>query len=85
MAAAVFILCALTSLMCATLLLRSYRRTGTQLLLWSGLCFLGLTLENSLLFVDLVLIPTVDLSVWRNTLALLSFSLLVYGLVGESR
>ena len=35
----VYVLCLLTSLACAVLLLRSYRQTRIRLLLWSGLCF----------------------------------------------
>jgi hypothetical protein len=37
MAAAVYVLCALTSLACAVLLLRSYARRRVRLLLWNGL------------------------------------------------
>lgn len=85
MPAAVFLLCAMTSLICGVLLLRSYRRTATMLLLWSGLCFVGLGLENALLFVDVIIAPQIDLSLPRHLLALVSFSLLVYGLAGEAR
>ena len=41
MAAAVYVLCALTSLACAVLLLRAYLRRKVRLLLWSGLGFVG--------------------------------------------
>ncbi len=56
------------SLFCAILLGRSYRRTHTRLLMWSTLCFVGLTINNVLLFVDLVLIPGVDLAIVRSVL-----------------
>ena len=46
MAAIVYILCALTSLTCAVLLLRAYRQNGVRLLFWSGLCFIGLALNG---------------------------------------
>ncbi len=85
MAEAVYLLCALTSAACAILLIRSYRRTRTRLLLWSSLCFLGLALNNVLLFVDLVLVPTIDLSVARGATALAAVMLLLIGLVWESR
>lgn len=85
MAEAVYLLCALTSLACAVLLYRGYRRSRTRLLFWSSLCFAGLVLNNILLVVDLVLVPQIDLRMVRASIALLAFSLLVYGLVEESR
>ena len=48
----VCVLCALTSLACAVLLLRGYFRTRARLLLWTGLCFAGLFINNMLLIVD---------------------------------
>lgn len=85
MAAVVYALCGLTALLCAVLLLRSWGRTKSPLLLWSGLCFVGLTLNNVLLFVDLVLVPELDLHVYRNAAGLVGFGMLVYGLVWETR
>ena len=59
---AIFGLCTLTALACAVLLLRAYARSRFRLLLWSGLCFAGLTLNNALLVLDRVVLPTqVDL------------------------
>lgn len=84
MAEAVYLLCAVTSSLCALLLLRAYARTGTRLLLWSGLCFLGLALNNSLLVLDLMIVPDTDLSTWRLVPAVLGVALLLYGLVWES-
>lgn len=84
MAEGVYILCALTSGLCAFLLLRSYRQTRTQLLLWSALCFVGLALNNTLLFTDLVLVRTLDLSLARHTTALASLVVLVYGLIMDT-
>ena len=80
----VFILCALTSLACAVLLLRGYFRTKVRLLLWSSLCFVGLALNNALLVVD-VNTPMTDLSNWRTLPALAGVMLLIYGLVWDSR
>ena len=54
---AVYMLCAATSLACAVLLLRGYRRSGARFLLWSSLCFVGLALNNVILFVDKVVLP----------------------------
>jgi hypothetical protein len=86
MAEAVYLLCAATSFACALLLLRAYFRQGTRLLLWSGLCFALLALNNMLLFVDLIIIPTaVDLSIWRSIIALGAIGVLLYVLIWESR
>ena len=63
---AVYSLCFLTSAACALLLGRSYFKTRARLLLWSALCFVGLSLNNVLLFFDFVIFPTqVDLRPWR--------------------
>jgi Family of unknown function (DUF5985) len=83
MAAAVFILSALISLACAALLLRSFARTRSGLLLWAGICFAGLTLNNLLLFVDEVAADDVDLSDWRTLPALAGMLALVFGLIWE--
>jgi hypothetical protein len=84
MAPFVYILGTLTSLLCAVLLLRGYARGRRRLLLWSGLCFSGLTVSNALLFVDLVLLPaTVDLHLLRLATAAVAMLLLVYGLIWE--
>jgi hypothetical protein len=85
MGAVVYSLCALTSIICAVLLIRGWRRTRTRLLLWSSLCFIFLALNNSLLVVDMVLLPGYDLALWRALPALVALSLLVYGLVSESQ
>ena len=85
MIAALYILCTATSLACAVLLLRGYFRTRARLLFWSGLCFVGLTANNLLLFVDLVMFPMgVDLSLWRTVAALVGVTVLVYGLIWEA-
>jgi hypothetical protein len=84
MAEIVYLLCALTSVFCALLLMRSYRRQGTRLLMWSMLCFAGLAVNNVLLFVDLVLVPDVDLSLARTATALVAMLLLVIGMIWEA-
>jgi Family of unknown function (DUF5985) len=84
MAAAIYLLCALTALLCAGLLLLAYARSRYRLLLWSGLCFVGLTLNNLLLVVDKLVIPTRDLSDWRSLVALLAMVVLLYGLIFDA-
>ena len=83
MAYAVYALCAMTSVFCAVLLARSYRANRTRLLMWSTLCFVGLAINNLLLFIDLVVVEDVDLSIVRTGTALASVLLLVIGLITE--
>jgi hypothetical protein len=79
----VYLLCTATSLVCTWLLYRGYARGGTRLLLWSALCFAGLFLNNAFLFVDNVVLPKIDLSIWRLLPALIGVALLCYGLIEE--
>lgn len=86
MAAAVYVLCALTSLACAVLLLRGYRHRGVRLLLWSGLAFIGFTVGNVMLVVDRIVVgPGLDLSLWRSLPVLAGLTVLIYGLVWDTR
>jgi hypothetical protein len=79
----VYLLCTATSLLCTVLLFRGYRRNGARLLMWSGICFACLCLNNVMLFLDLIVLPATDLSIWRLLPALLGIALLCYGLVEE--
>ena len=81
MAAVIYALCALAATLCAYLLLMSYRRGRYPLLLWSGLCFAGLALNNLLLVADKLIFPEIDMSIWRISVALLSMAVLLYGLI----
>jgi hypothetical protein len=81
MAAVIYTLCALTALLCAVLLLQAYARSHYAFLLWSGLCFVGLTVSNALLVLDRVFILDVDLSTWRLAVGLLAMLVLLYGLI----
>jgi hypothetical protein len=74
-------LCAVTALLCAGLLLSAYGRTRYRLLLWSGLCFVGLTATNMLLVLDKIVWPAVDLSSWRHSVTLMAMLVLLYGLI----
>ena len=84
MAAIVYLLCAATSLACALLLLRAYKHSRVRLLFWSGLCFVGLALNNALLFVDLKVFPQTDLFLLRSLPALVGLLLLIYGLIWDT-
>lgn len=85
MAEIVYILCAVTSLFCALLLFTTYRRTRTRLLLASTCCFAGLALANSMLVVDLLVVPEVDLFPLRTTISAIAMFVLVVGLLWEDR
>jgi hypothetical protein len=75
----------LTVGLCAFLLLRAYARVRQRLLLWSGLCFVGLAISNAVLFFDLSIAPAdVSLYTWRLAIAAFSMLLLLYGLIFES-
>jgi len=77
----VYLLCALTSLVCMALLMRHYLRTRLPLLFWSGLGFLLIALANILLFIDFVVVPDYDLALWRNGTTLAGVVVLLYGLI----
>jgi len=81
---AVYILGTLTSLGCAVLLLRGYFHVRKKLLLWSGICFAGLTISNFLVFVDLVVFPEIDLYRLRLATAAVAMLILLCGLIWES-
>ena len=83
MEGAIYLLCAGTALACALLLLRGYRRSRTRLLLWCGLCFLALFAENVALFIDLVVVPKVDLLLVHRSLGLAGVGVLLFGLVWD--
>jgi hypothetical protein len=85
MAELIYFACFSASLLCAALLVRSYRASRTPLLLWSSLCFVGLALNNALLFLDLVVMLELDLSVQRGVIGLASLMVLLYGLIWHTR
>jgi hypothetical protein len=78
------LLAVLASLACMVLLFRGYAASGLRLLLWSALCFVFLTLNNVLLFIDLVTPPTLDFRPYRLAAALAGALFLLYGFVWES-
>ena len=79
-----FFLCVLASAACMWLLLRGWRQTGSTLLLWSGLCFVGLTLNNLAVFFDLVVFVSTDLSPLRQVAALGAVLVLLWGFMWET-
>jgi hypothetical protein len=83
MAAIIYLLCTLTCLACFGFLWRAWRASRSRLLFWSALCFAGLSINNFLLVIDRLVLPTVDLTTWRLAAALLAPLLLLYGLIWE--
>ena len=59
-------------------------RSRSRLLLWSCVCFAGLTLNNVMLFIDKVVVTDVDLSAWRQVPAAVGLLCLIYGLIWET-
>jgi len=81
--AIVYLLCLVTSTVCAALLVRAFVRTRSRLLLWSALCFVMLAVNNLLVVADLLLLPQVDLRLFRNAATLIGLAFLLYGFVWE--
>jgi hypothetical protein len=84
MAGIIYGLCTVTALGCAALLLRGYFRTRSRLLLWSGLCFIGLSVNNFLVVLDRIVFSGIDLSTVRLVPGLIGMMLLLYGLIWET-
>jgi len=80
----IYTACMLTALLCAFLLLRAYARSRHRLLMWSGLCFAGLTLNNLFLVLDKLVFPNIDFSLARSVTALFAMAVLLWGLIWDS-
>ena len=78
-------LAVLTSLACTLFLFRAYAAGGARLLLWSALCFVFLTLNNILLFLDMIVLPDLDLRPYRLATALIGVLFLLYGFIWETQ
>lgn len=81
----VFLLCIVTSVTCVWLLFRGWRRTGTRLLLWSAVCFAFLAVNNLLVFIDVIVLPSsIDLRPLRLAASLAAVTVLLWGLIWET-
>lgn len=85
MAQLIYGLCTITSLACAWMLLTTYRRNKVRLLFWSGLCFVGLSINNVLLVLDKLVFIETDLLPLRLVTALVALVLLLFGLIYETK
>jgi hypothetical protein len=79
-----YLLAALTCVTCTVLLFRGYAASGSRLVLWTALCFVGLSVNNLLLFFDLAVFPDMDLRVFRHIAALAGLACLLYGFIWEA-
>jgi hypothetical protein len=83
--ALVYILCFLTCAVCALLLVRSWVKTRTRLLLWVAASFVFLAINNFFLLADTTLTPPDwDLSPFRIGSAVIAVTILIFGLVWEA-
>jgi hypothetical protein len=80
----IYLLCVVTSLLCAYLLARAYTRGRTRLLIWSAICFAMMALNNLVLAIDVLLLPEVDLTLLGAVTALLAVAILLYGFIWET-
>ena len=81
--AVVYLLCFLSSGLCAYLLVTAFVRGEEKLLLWSAICFCLLAINNLLVFVDIIILPNLDLTWWRSLTSLTAVSALIYGFIWE--
>lgn len=83
MAGIIYTLCTITAFACAWMLLKNYMKQKHRILLWGGLCFSGLFINNLLLVIDRLVLPNIDLSMFRLITGLISLLFLIYGLIWE--
>jgi len=81
----IYLLCVATSLLCAYLLALAYRASRAGVLIWSALCFALLALNNLVVAVDILLLPTIDLTTLRLATSLAAVAVLLYGFIWEVR
>ncbi|WP_416385144.1 DUF5985 family protein [Sphingomonas sp. LY29] len=79
--AIVYVLCLLTSMACAFVLVRSFRKNRMPLLFWSGVCFTFLAANNLVLVLDHLVWPDADLRVIRLGFSLLAAVSMLWGAI----
>jgi len=81
--AVVYFLCFVASLLCAYLLVAAFLRGRERLLLWSAICFCFLAVNNLLVFVDIVVLPDLNLMPLRALSSLTAVAVLLFGFIWE--
>lgn len=84
MPALVYILCFLTSVVCACLLFASYLKTRTRLLFWSAISFACLAINNFFVVGDMILFPDINLLPMRYVAAFAAVCTMIYGFIWET-
>lgn len=79
----VYCLCFATSAGCGWLLVRSYLRARAKILLWTASCFVLLAVNNFLVVLDMVLLPSIDFQFPRLFANLAALAVLIYGFIWE--
>lgn len=83
--ALVYTFCFITCAIGAGLLVRSWFKTRTRLILWLAISFVFLAVNNFFLFADTTLTPPeMDLSPYRVVTSLIAVSVLIFGLIWEA-
>jgi hypothetical protein len=79
----IYVLCLVAAGLCTLLLLRGYQSSGTRLLLWCGLCFAFLSLNNLTVILDILAFPGRDLHLLRHGASLAAVGTLLVGLIWD--
>ena len=79
--AILYLLCFAVSATCAFMLLRGWKSSRVRLLLWSGIGFTGIAINNLLLVIGEN--AGYDWSSWRGTPTLVGLIVMIWGLVEE--
>lgn len=82
--AAVYVLCMAASIVCAVLLIRTYGRTRSRLLLWTAISFSLLSVNNLLLVLDMLVFIQIDFWPFRAASFLGALAVLLYGFIWEA-
>lgn len=80
---AVYLLCFLTSTLCAGLLLRSYWRVRSRMLFWTSLCFTMLAINNLVVILDMLVVLDRNLVLYRLVPSLIGVTALLYGFITQ--
>ncbi|MEP6883581.1 MAG: DUF5985 family protein [Gammaproteobacteria bacterium] len=80
-----YALCALVSVACAAFSLQQYLANGSKFLRWATLCFMGLAVNNILIYLDDILHRGGDFFMWRAAAALAGMTAFIYGLIWDWR
>lgn len=78
-----YVLCCAVGATCAFLLLRAWHTSHVRLLLWSGIGFTGIAINNLILVIDSQV--AADYSSWRSAPTLIGLIVFIWGLAEERR